>query len=64
MLAGSKGKDTMSMRDKIVLAMSSHDPDVRVAAAMNDFEEVDGHADHLHILHADAIMLAFTVETT
>ena len=47
-----------NMRDKIVLAMNSHNTDVRVGAAMDDFEEVGGHTNHLHALHADVILAA------
>jgi hypothetical protein len=48
----------MKMREKLVLAMNSHDTQARVHAAIDDFEYVDGHMDHLHTLHADAIIEA------
>tara|TARA_R110000851_G_scaffold3701_4_gene15097 strand:- start:875 stop:1246 length:372 start_codon:yes stop_codon:yes gene_type:complete len=47
-----------NMRDKITAVMNGHDTQLRTNAAVNDFEYVDGHNNHMHTLHANAIIAA------
>ena len=49
---------TDKARETIIAAMISHSNEDRSNAAIKDFNEVDGHTDHIHGLHADAILAA------
>lgn len=46
------------VREMLITAMNSHSSDARIEAAVNDMQELDGSIDHVHGLHADAIMAA------
>ena len=47
---------TQTMKEKIAEAMRSVDPDDRVWASIDDFEEADGRSDHVIDLYADAVL--------